>query len=69
MRTPLAGRAVILSAMVWHFVALPAAAQEWPATRPERSDYRETSRYDDVTDFLGGLEGLHPMLRLTSFGY
>ncbi len=41
----------------------------WPSTRPEASDYLETSRYADVTDFLGALEGRHPGLMFTTFGY
>ena len=69
MRTHLASRALILASTAWLLGVAPAAAQDWPSTRPERSDYRETSRYDDVTHFLAELEGRHPMLRLTSFGY
>ena len=69
MRMPLASRALILSATAWLLAVVPAAGQEWPSTRPERSDYHETSRYDDVTHFLGKLEGRHPLLRFTSFGY
>lgn len=42
---------------------------EWPATRAELSGYLETSRYDDVTTFLGALEGRNPLLQFTEFGY
>jgi hypothetical protein len=69
MRSHLVSRALILCSAACLFDIGPAVAQDWPSTRPERSDYRETSRYDDVTRFLDGLEGRHPMLRLTSFGY
>ena len=69
MRIHLVSRALILCSCAFLFDIGPAAAQDWPSTRPERSDYRETSRYDDVTRFLDGLEGRHPMLQLTSFGY
>ncbi len=44
------------------WVGLPAIAQgqqaaedSWPRTRAERTDYRETSSYRDVLDFLGAL--------------
>ncbi len=69
MRVHLATRALVLSATLWLGAATPAAAQSWPLTRPERSDYRETSRYADVTQFLAGLEGRHPNLAFTTFGY
>ena len=69
MRFHLVSRALILCSAACLLDIGPAVAQDWPSTRPERSDYRETSRYDDVTRFLDGLEGRHPMLRLTSFGY
>ncbi len=69
MRIHLVSRALILSSTACLLGVLPAAAQEWPSTRPERSEYRETSRYADVTLFLDGLEGRHPMFWLTSFGY
>jgi hypothetical protein len=69
MRMSLATRSLILGATAWLLSAVPAVGQEWPATRPERSDYRETSRYADVIDFLDGLEGRHPILAFTSFGY
>jgi hypothetical protein len=63
------GTAVVLfTAATWP-AAVSAFAQDWPSTRPERSHYRETSRYADVQDFLGALEGRHASLRFTSFGY
>jgi hypothetical protein len=55
-----------------------AAAQDVPhpgndgtgrqASRPERTGFLETSRYEDVMGFLAGLEG-SPQIHLTSFGY
>jgi hypothetical protein len=39
-----------------------------PPTRPERSDYHETSRYDDVIAFLHALPR-SPRLHLTTMGY
>jgi len=68
MRVNLAVRSVILSALLC-VGAAPAAAQEWPLTRAERSDYLETSRYADVVNFLQALEGKHPKLSFTGFGY
>ncbi|HEV2145948.1 MAG TPA: M14 family metallopeptidase [Longimicrobiaceae bacterium] len=39
-------------------------------TRPERTDHRETSRYDEVVAFLEAAERAAPgMLHLTTFGY
>lgn len=40
-----------------------------PLTRAERSAYRETSRYADVTAFLDSLAAGSPALELLSFGY
>ena len=53
--------------------AAPLAAQvrrtpPLPQTRPERSDYRETSRYDDVITFLNALPR-SPRIHLTTMGY
>ena len=69
MRAHLAIRGLVLCAPLWLATGTPAAAQEWPSTRPERSDFLETSRFDDVTEFLRGLEGRHPQLGSTTFGY
>lgn len=38
-------------------------------TRPELTDYRETSRYDDVMSFLEAVADDSDQLHLTSFGY
>ncbi|MGH7543251.1 MAG: M14 family metallopeptidase [Gemmatimonadota bacterium] len=40
-----------------------------PQTRAERSAYRETSRYADVTAFLDSLATGSPALQVLSFGY
>jgi hypothetical protein len=68
MRAKLSGRPPAIAMLVC-LAAMPVQSQEPPATRPERSEYRETSRYDDVTGFLAALEGAHPFLHLTGFGY
>ncbi len=69
MRASVASCSLVLFTAAWLLPATPAAAQEWPSTRPERSDFLETSRYDDVIGFLADLEGRHPRLRFTTFGY
>lgn len=38
-------------------------------TRPERSNYQETSTYDEVTAFVRAADAASPLIRLTSFGY
>jgi hypothetical protein len=39
------------------------------ATRAERTDYRETSTYDDVMAFVERVADASPLIHLTSFGY
>jgi hypothetical protein len=46
----------------------PAAATRTPLTRPERTGYRETSRYEDVVAFLNALPR-SPRIHVTSMGY
>jgi hypothetical protein len=41
----------------------------WPLTRPEATNYAETSRYDDVVAFMKAAAGAAPQIHLTSFGY
>ena len=38
-------------------------------TRPERTEYRETSRYEDVIAFLEAVDRASPLIHLTTFGY
>ena len=40
-----------------------------PVTRPERTGYTETSRYEDVLEFLRVLAAASRRIHLTSFGY
>jgi hypothetical protein len=49
--------------------AAPAAAQPHPLTRPERTGFRETSRYADVVAFLDTVAAASPNIHLTTFGY
>jgi hypothetical protein len=39
-----------------------------PSSRAERTDYRETSRYQDVMDFLNAMQRQSPLVKVTSFG-
>jgi hypothetical protein len=54
-------------------IALPLLAFATRAagqlTRPERTDFRETSRYADVTAFLEAVDRASPRIHLTTFGY
>ena len=38
-------------------------------TRAERSEFTETSRYDDVISFLDVVDWASPLVHVTSFGY
>lgn len=38
-------------------------------TRPERTNYAETSRYQDVIDFMNALAAASPRIHLTTYGY
>jgi hypothetical protein len=38
-------------------------------TRPERTNYAETSRYEDVMQFMRAVAEASPRIRLTSYGY
>jgi len=41
----------------------------WPLTRPEASAFAETSRYDDVTNFMKAMAAASPQIHLTTYGY
>ncbi len=45
-----------------------AAGQQW-LTRPERTDYAETSRYDDVITYMRQMAAASPQIHLTTYGY
>jgi len=55
----------------------PAAVEGAPAqgklsalkTRPERTNYAETSRYNDVVEFMRAVAAASPRIHLTTFGY
>jgi hypothetical protein len=47
--------------------AAPAAMTESLTTRPERTDYRETSRFDEVVAFMEAADRASPRIHLTTF--
>ncbi len=56
--------------------ALSAQAPKKPAnagaqwqTRPERTDYAETSRYDEVIAYMKQMAAVNPRIHLTTYGY
>ena len=38
-------------------------------TRPERTDYAETSRYDEVIAYMKQMAAANPQIHLTTYGY
>jgi hypothetical protein len=46
-----------------------AAARAWPLTRPEATCYTETSRYQDVVDFMQAMAAASPEIHLTTYGH
>jgi hypothetical protein len=46
-----------------------AAARAWPLTRPEATNYAETSRYEDVISFMKAMAAASPRIHLTTCGY
>jgi hypothetical protein len=46
-----------------------AAKPAWPLTRPESTDYVETSRYDDVMAFMKAMAAASPQIHLTTYGH
>jgi hypothetical protein len=60
------------------FVAQAASAQtptqaaiqkHWPLTRPELTNFNETSRYDEVVAFMKQMAAISPKIHLTTYGY
>jgi len=50
-------------------VGVPSQQLSSLTTRPERTGYRETSRYDDVVAFMTAVAAASPAIHLTTFGY
>ncbi|NUN68632.1 MAG: M14 family metallopeptidase [Bacteroidetes bacterium] len=66
MNRPLTIAAMTLRTFVLLLLTVPLAAQQ---TRPERTNYEETSRYQDVMDFIGSLKIDDASMKLTWLGY
>jgi len=49
--------------------AAPAASLKTLKTRPESTNYAETSRYDDVIQFMKTVAAASPRVHLTTYGY
>ena len=49
--------------------AQTAPARNLPLTRPESTNYVETSRYDDVVSFMKTMAKASPQIHLTTYGY
>jgi hypothetical protein len=49
--------------------AAPAGTRTWPLTRPEATNYTETSRYDEVIAFMKAMAAASPRIHLTTYGY
>ena len=45
-----------------------ASDAQW-LTRPERTDYAETSRYDEVIAYMKQMAAVNPNIHLTTYGY
>jgi len=46
-----------------------AATRAWPLTRPEATNFTETSRYDEVVAFMKAMAAASPRIHLTTYGY
>lgn len=49
--------------------ASAAASAKFPLTRPEHTDYQETSRYDEVIAYMKLMAAANPQIHLTTYGY
>jgi hypothetical protein len=49
--------------------AKPASSTGKYLTRPELTDYAETSRYDEVMAYMKQMAALNPQIHLTTYGY
>ncbi len=49
--------------------AASAASAKFPLTRPERTNYTETSRYDEVVAYMKLMAAANPQIHLTTYGY
>jgi hypothetical protein len=56
-------------ALIILLLGVCTSSQSQVKTRAERTDYLETSRYDDVISFLNAVAKTSPLIHLTTFGY
>jgi hypothetical protein len=61
-------RAAVLTFIAILMTAAPQDKADPLQTRPERTNFEETSRYDDVAAFLTALAAKSPLVRTMSFG-
>jgi Zinc carboxypeptidase len=63
-------RAAALLMMMTLVVSVPTAQDKSDplTTRPERTNFEETSRYEDLSSFLTALAARSPLVRVTTFG-
>ncbi len=60
---------LVLAGLVVAGPSTAAAQSRLPLTAPERTQYRETTRYDEVMRFLEAVDRASPRLHQTTFGY
>jgi hypothetical protein len=65
--------ALLLALMSAESVGITQSAKPGPLadlkTRAERTNFTETSRYEDVVSFLEIVDRASPLVQVTSFGY
>jgi hypothetical protein len=49
--------------------ARPVAASKWPLTRPEATNFAETSSYEDVISYMKAMAAASPQIHMTTYGY
>jgi hypothetical protein len=49
--------------------ARPATAAKWLLTRPEATNYAETSSYEDVIAYMKAMAAASPQIHMTTYGY
>ena len=59
---------IVVILTLWLAFLAPVLGQDWPQTRAERSNYNETSHYDDVIAFLHELQIKGAPLSVQSMG-
>jgi hypothetical protein len=60
---------LVLTANAVHAQRPGATGQAQWLTRPERTDYAETSRYDEVVAYMKQMAAVNPRIHLTTYGY